>query len=316
MKKKMRRALSLAGSAVLVFGLFTGFRLKTPGALAVTGQASSYSVIAGRDYTVNADYLNVRIGPGLNYERRAQLQKNALVSVLEVRGDWARIRDGWVNVNYLTPADQISHPNSLQNGVTTVDSLNIRSGPGTRYPVVGRLYNGYSVTVTETKDGWGRIQEGWICLDYVKRTGSADSSSAVSPSAGPIRENSNVIVTADRLNIRANAGTGYQVVGQLTNGQGATILEIRNGWGRIREGWISLNYVRAVTPSGTRGYFVNGDTVQVKADSLRMRMGPGSQYAVCGSLMKGCKEVLQDIDGQWGKIDGGWICLDYVSRMN
>ena len=44
----------------------------------------------------------------------------------------------------------------------------IREGAGTNYKDVGKLYNGDSVEILEVKDNWGRIDKGWICLDYVK----------------------------------------------------------------------------------------------------------------------------------------------------
>lgn len=58
------------------------------------------------------------------------------------------------------------------------DDLNIRSGAGTEFPVVGKVYKGYVFTIVETaraKDGgtWGRLKSGagWINIGdgYCKR---------------------------------------------------------------------------------------------------------------------------------------------------
>lgn len=47
--------------------------------------------------------------------------------------------------------------------------LNVRSGAGTEYPAIWKLYDGDTVKIYETKDGWGRIDEyGWVCMDYLK----------------------------------------------------------------------------------------------------------------------------------------------------
>ena len=52
--------------------------------------------------------------------------------------------------------------------VQVQSSLRIRSGPGTGYAVTGRLKNNDRVTVTEEKNGWGRLQQGgWVSLDYI-----------------------------------------------------------------------------------------------------------------------------------------------------
>ena len=53
----------------------------------------------------------------------------------------------------------------------TCDSLNIRSGPGTKYSIVGRTAKRVSYTIVESKDGWGKLKSGagWISLKYTKK---------------------------------------------------------------------------------------------------------------------------------------------------
>ena len=47
--------------------------------------------------------------------------------------------------------------------------LNVRKGPGTNYTKVGTLKNGTSVTVYETKNGFGRIGDNrWVAMSYLK----------------------------------------------------------------------------------------------------------------------------------------------------
>lgn len=54
----------------------------------------------------------------------------------------------------------------------TTNNLNVRSGPGTGYDKVMKLNKGDTVLVYETKTvngtEWGRIEQGWISLDYAK----------------------------------------------------------------------------------------------------------------------------------------------------
>ncbi|MBQ1280626.1 MAG: N-acetylmuramoyl-L-alanine amidase, partial [Oscillospiraceae bacterium] len=55
----------------------------------------------------------------------------------------------------------------------TVDAtvLNIRSGPGTEYAVVGTLEEGAALTVCSAAEAqtaqWGRTESGWVNLNYV-----------------------------------------------------------------------------------------------------------------------------------------------------
>ena len=56
----------------------------------------------------------------------------------------------------------------IQIGVykITVDSLNVRKGPGTNYDVVTTVKQGQAYTITEVKNGWGKLKSGagWINL--------------------------------------------------------------------------------------------------------------------------------------------------------
>lgn len=51
-----------------------------------------------------------------------------------------------------------------------------------------------------------------------------------------------VKVTANVLNIRSGAGTNYAIKGTTKKGSVYEILEEGNGWGKINNGWISLEY--------------------------------------------------------------------------
>ena len=53
----------------------------------------------------------------------------------------------------------------------TCDVLNIRSGAGTNYRVVGSIRDEGVYTIVETKGNWGKLKSGagWICLDYTKK---------------------------------------------------------------------------------------------------------------------------------------------------
>lgn len=51
-------------------------------------------------------------------------------------------------------------------------TLNIRSGPGTQYKLVGTIKDQKIYTIVETtKDNWGKLKdnEGWVTLAYTKK---------------------------------------------------------------------------------------------------------------------------------------------------
>lgn len=53
----------------------------------------------------------------------------------------------------------------------TADSLNVRAGAGTSYKVVMTIKKGQVYTITQEKNGWGKLKSGagWISLKYTKK---------------------------------------------------------------------------------------------------------------------------------------------------
>lgn len=129
---------------------------------------------------------------------------------------------------------------------TACDALNIRSGAGTGYPVVGTIREGAGhkkdYTIVQESGGWGRLKSGagWISLGYTER---ADRLSPQQPSV-PYT----IRTTCGVLNIRSGAGAGYPVVGKIEEPEGRkkeyTIVDEQDGWGRLKSGigWVSLSY--------------------------------------------------------------------------
>ena len=316
---KVRRTLGIGVSALMLFGVLSGVTAVKAGAVTLyNSQASSYGVGVGSRCTVNTDVLNVRTGPGLHYTVSGHLTRGYNVTIEAENGGWGRIAGGgWVDLDYLRPTGS-SGSSSYIAGTVNVPVLNVRSGPSTSYTVVGKLTNGYRVTIEKTQDGWGKISDGWVKLDYITGYGSGSSSSSggttVVPGGSSVNVNNEVTVTATQLNVRQGPGTGYAKVGSLDGGDRVTIQEIQGNWGRIGKGWISLNYVRGLTTSD--GSSVSGGTtVRVTADSLRIRKGPGIQYTETGALMNGYQVVVERVQGDWGKISDGWINLNYVVKV-
>lgn len=56
------------------------------------------------------------------------------------------------------------------------------------------------------------------------------------------------LVTAKTLNVRQGPGTSYKINGTVKQNTLYTIIEEKNGWGRLKNdsGWVSLNYIKKV----------------------------------------------------------------------
>lgn len=123
---------------------------------------------------VSATQLNVRSGPGTNYDRVDSLNFGSRVNILEritVGGtEWACIKGGWIAMEHV----YVDGTTGAASGTGTVsgDAVNVRSGPGTNFGAVGSKNTGDPVTIyaqfTIGDMTWGCIGNGqWISMKYV-----------------------------------------------------------------------------------------------------------------------------------------------------
>ena len=131
--------------------------------------------------TITGSGVNVRSGAGTDYPVVATAQKGESVTIHETTTvgttQWGRTDKGWICMDYVSVTGSIGTTGGTGTGASgtatvTGNGLNIRSGAGTDYNIVGSLSKGDNVTILETvtigTSKWGRIRQGWICLDYVR----------------------------------------------------------------------------------------------------------------------------------------------------
>src|ERR1700752_361885 len=131
-------------------------------------------------------------------------------------------------------------------------------------------------------------------------------------------------VTANVLRIRSGPGTAHAVVGALFRNNIVQGDEINGDWVHVtstdnKVGWSYRGFLELIdetppTPSQ--------ESYRVDANTLKLRQGPGLNYAVIGSLKKG--EIVEGLavsaDNQWAQVrttNGvtGWASLKYLTRI-
>lgn len=283
--------------------------------------------------TINVqEWLRIRSGPGTSYSVAGYLKPQQRVEILEQKTvggvAWGKIAEGWISMEYviLDSTGSTGSDNTTGNswtGKVIADELLIRTGPGTNYSIVSYLTYGTSVTVTEKKSGggleWGKISKGWICLNYVALdSGNTGSSGSSTPNNETVTGTVNV---QEWLRVRSGPGTSYSVAGYLKPREKVTITERKTVggmvWGKISNGWISLDYVILDSGASSGGSASQTTTKTIIADCLRVRSNPGTSNTIVGYLYYGAKvqilETAKASDGTtWGKISNGWISMDYA----
>ncbi len=295
---------------------------------------------------ISADpYLRVRQGPGTGYAVVDTLQNGEKVTILQQKavgsGVWGKVANGWISMSYVV-LDKTEQPKPEQGGTDvtggktgtiTCQLLNVRSGAGISYGIVGSYKKGETVIVTAEKTvgstTWGKTAKGWISMDYVKLTGNTTATpgqGSANQGGSTAGELTGTVISDDVLRIRSGAGTSYGIVGFLDPGTKVTILDKKtvgsSTWGKIAKGWISLDYVKLDSTEGEWDGTLPPDELEentvktVTVDCLCIRQGAGTTYKVVAYLYKGAKVTVtetRDVNGSaWGKIANGWICMDYT----
>jgi lysozyme len=124
--------------------------------------------------------LNVRSGPGSSNPVVSGLRYGQRVKIVNRQSGWVQIQDpaGWCSEAYLSfeqndsPTQEESpQPANISNsfGICNTSGLNVRSGPGVTYSIVGGLIYGQRIKILSHKTGWAQIEtpSGWCNEIYL-----------------------------------------------------------------------------------------------------------------------------------------------------
>jgi len=122
-------------------------------------------------FSVNSDTVNLRSGPGTNYDIKWEYGMGFPLQLISSKGDWVKVKDfendtGWIFKSLLSKkGHMIVKVHKNQN-----KKINIRSGPGTKYKIVGKAYYGVVFETLEQKNGWAKIKHETCLVGCIKRT--------------------------------------------------------------------------------------------------------------------------------------------------
>ena len=287
-------------------------------------------------------YVNVRKGPGTNYTILARAVAGSQVEIYQTKwvgsSQWGRMTNGWICMDYVSlSSDSQSGSGSTDtqiSGTVSGSNVNVRSGAGMGYSIVGRKNSGDVITVYERKTSgglnWGRIGDNqWICLAYVRLENAggtetpqpgSESNSSVSGDGTSAVQDTGTVSSTTGLNVRSGPGTGYARIKTLSPGTVVSLYEYRTvdgvRWGRIQASqWVCMTYVQLSSQSGAESEQTGTGKV-ISTTVLNIRSGPGTNYSRVGQLTPGTKieitEQTKTNGVSWGKTAQGWVCMTYV----
>ncbi len=150
---------------------FTESRLRHPFGLvcrqALVAAGLSLALLSGAQaqnmVSIKGSVVNLREGPSTRTETLWELLRGYPLQVLQRKGNWVKVRDfendsGWVARSLLgrTP-----------HHVVKVRVANVRKGPSTRQPIIGRAEYGELLRTRAKRSSWVKVeredgQTGWI----------------------------------------------------------------------------------------------------------------------------------------------------------
>lgn len=291
--------------------------------------------------TVTASSLNIRSGPSTSYSVVGNVYKGNTLQILETSNGWYKVKlsngkIGWGSGKYINVSGD-SNSNTPSNGKTgtvTADALHVRSGPSTSNSKITKVYQGQTVNILESSNGWHKIKTpsghvGWSSSEFISLSGGSNN--------GGDNNNNNsntddslagkkATVTASALNVRSGPSTSNSVIGTTYKGNSVEIITSSNGWHKIKLsngkiGWASGKYLSTSGDSNNGGNTETpstGKKATVTASALNVRSGPSTNNSIVGKAYRGnTVEILENSNG-WSKIklsngQVGWASAQYLS---
>ena len=210
-------------------------------------------------------------------------------------------------------------------------TVNVRSGAGVDKSLVTTLANGTNVTIYETTTvlgkEWARIDQGWVCMDYVKLgtltkvdNGGTNGKSGTVAIVTTVPSGAIAVGYATQdIKVRSGCGWGYAEVATVSKNSSVVIYESKldggTSWGRTDSGWLCISYL-TITGIGASGTGTTG-TISGVYFTANVRGTSSSNGALMAKVMITSKvQVLETAtvgSETWVRTALGWINGQYVT---
>ena len=129
-----------------------------------------FSVLA-RMVSVAGEDVNLRSGPGTQYAIKWKYGSGLPLQVIKEQGEWVKVEDfekdsGWLHKDLVSNTGHMV----VKVNKNKDQKINIRSGPGTNYKIVGKAYYGVVFKTIQQQNGWAQVKHESGITGWVKRS--------------------------------------------------------------------------------------------------------------------------------------------------
>jgi len=228
---------------------------------------------------------------------------------------------------------------AMQQVTVTGTYVNVRSGPGTNFALVGKVYKGAKYTALRESKGWyeidlGKGKKGWLAGWLVSKPAGAVTAGNTGVAPEPVKavniavqKTKTVKIKGARVNARSGPGTNFAITGQVVQNETLVVqgeakgwykVILKNGKGAWVAGWlVTINM--SAEPAPATGNFGNsgtkppaGDagsevkpvakTVVIKGTTVNVRSGPGTSYGIVAKVPMGQELKVTSESKGWYKV--------------
>jgi len=132
----------------------------------VCGQAAAITMVS-----VTGDKVNLRKGPSTQYPVIWELGKGFPLRVIGSKGNWLKVSDfesdvGWIYKDLVSRKPHLI----VKTNKNSKARINIRSGPGTKYRIVGKAEYGVVFETLQRGSGWVKVRHESGLTGWIKRS--------------------------------------------------------------------------------------------------------------------------------------------------
>lgn len=219
--------------------------------------------LAGYDLSKGALY---RLGKSV-YDERCKISETVYAEFYYDKNYGSGWSGGWSGPS--TPSNPSTPNYGYYEYRYATERVNVRTGPSTKYSVIGVLEAGEQVKLIGYSGKWSQViyrgQVAYVFTKYLGKNAPSYPSVPTPPSQGWGTR----LYTTTNLNLRKGPGTKYGIIGTLRVGTAVTFVEKSGNWSKVvcgdYTGYVFTKYLTSTAPMGyapgygwTNGYYYPG----------------------------------------------------------
>lgn len=207
-----------------------------------------------KSVTVVATAMNVRTGPGVEYDIAAQVKKGQKLRVLEEDSEWLHVKtekgkSGWV-ASWLVEKEEATPATNIPAFINT-NKTKLREFPDQESKEIAQLKKKTEVTITMEQNGWSQItvgdKKGWVFSDLI----TLATNSNKEPATEKIKQ---LYARQNETKLRQSPSIESDIIGTVDRGETLKVLSIEDDWYQVetknnQTGYVANWVVATAKPS-------------------------------------------------------------------